>query len=234
MTVLETLLTCTLCSRYYYQFDKDRLSICTLTAHGMLHIPDDILFCGPSWTTWTFWMERYCGVLQAGLRSKRLPWANLSKTILHHAYLEQLGVRYDLEAELSSGKTTKGAISSSEYVYDGCAYSFFIAVTYLLIHLLKTLKQFCGSLTTGLTFPLTMFGSRLQPIFLLLLVKPVKLYLHCSPRRCQASGNFALWMGIPFGLHQLVETDQHRNATCPSFGLVLFDEPDSDLTFREV
>ncbi|KAJ7077173.1 hypothetical protein B0H15DRAFT_755284, partial [Mycena belliarum] len=56
----------------------------------LLHIPDDLLFCGPSWTTWTFWMERYCGFLQAGLRSKRFPWANLNNVVLQKAYLEQL------------------------------------------------------------------------------------------------------------------------------------------------
>ncbi|KAF7340818.1 hypothetical protein MSAN_02111100 [Mycena sanguinolenta] len=89
---------------FYYQYSESRLRVCTLTIHGMLHIPDDILFCGPSWTTWTYFMERYCGILQAGLRSKRFPWSNLNNNVLHVAYLEQLNARYDLEDELSRSK----------------------------------------------------------------------------------------------------------------------------------
>jgi hypothetical protein len=61
-------------------------------------------------------MERYCGILQAGLRSKRFPWANLNKNVLHVAYLEQLNARYDVEEELSGRKTLRRA----EYVYEGC------------------------------------------------------------------------------------------------------------------
>ncbi|KAJ7310156.1 hypothetical protein DFH08DRAFT_635407, partial [Mycena albidolilacea] len=56
----------------------------------LVHVPDDILFCGSSWTTRTFFMERYCRLLQASLRSKRFLWANLNNNILHVAYLEQL------------------------------------------------------------------------------------------------------------------------------------------------
>ncbi|KAJ6451861.1 hypothetical protein C8R47DRAFT_918466, partial [Mycena vitilis] len=56
----------------------------------LFHVPDDILFCGPGWTTWTFWMERYCGFLKRALRSKKSPWSNLNNITLHRAYLEQL------------------------------------------------------------------------------------------------------------------------------------------------
>jgi hypothetical protein len=65
-------------------------------------------------------MERYCGVLQAGLRSRSAPWANLNNLVLHKAYLEQLGVLYDLDEELSSVKRAKGSLSRTEFVYDGC------------------------------------------------------------------------------------------------------------------
>src|ERR1700690_2046901 len=92
----------TLSHRYYYQFREDRLSACPLTVHGLLHVADNIRFCGPVWTTWTFQMERYCGYLQLGIRSKTHPWVNLAKRILHAAYLNQLGARYDLDEELSS------------------------------------------------------------------------------------------------------------------------------------
>ncbi|KAJ7203049.1 hypothetical protein GGX14DRAFT_399018 [Mycena pura] len=53
--------------------------------------------------------------LKASLHSKR-PWSNLNKNILHMAYLEQLGVRYDLEAELWDPNKLSG---TSEYTFDG-------------------------------------------------------------------------------------------------------------------
>ncbi|KAJ7349247.1 hypothetical protein DFH08DRAFT_139464 [Mycena albidolilacea] len=40
---------------YYYQYREDHLSACPLTIHGLLHVPDDIRFCGPEWSTWTHW-----------------------------------------------------------------------------------------------------------------------------------------------------------------------------------
>ena len=65
-------------------------------------------------------MERYCGVLQAALRSRRFPWANLNKIVLQQAYFEQLGARYDLEDELSSPTTSRNILGRGEYVYDEC------------------------------------------------------------------------------------------------------------------
>ncbi|KAF7334036.1 hypothetical protein MVEN_02309100 [Mycena venus] len=73
---------------YYYQYCEDCLCACPLTIHGLLHVCADIKFCGPSWTTWTFFMERYCGFLKRGLRSKSQPWANLNNRVLNYAYLE--------------------------------------------------------------------------------------------------------------------------------------------------
>ncbi|KAJ7052722.1 hypothetical protein C8F01DRAFT_1065494 [Mycena amicta] len=86
---------------YYYQHDELRLSTCPLVIHGLLHIPENIRFCGPAWTTWTFFMERYCGFLKCGLTSRVYPWSNLNNRVLHYTYLEQLGVRYDLTEELA-------------------------------------------------------------------------------------------------------------------------------------
>ncbi|KAF7374016.1 hypothetical protein MSAN_00282000 [Mycena sanguinolenta] len=104
---------------YYYQYEEDRLSACPLTIHGLLHVPDDIRFCGPSWGTWTFWIERFCGYLQASLRSRRHPWANLNNHVLQLAYLEQLGARYDLTDELSRfNQPDKSKLSESEKMYD--------------------------------------------------------------------------------------------------------------------
>ncbi|KAJ7166233.1 hypothetical protein C8R46DRAFT_1219984 [Mycena filopes] len=105
--------------KYYYQYSADRLSACPLIVHGLVHVPDDILFCGPLWCTWSYWMERYCGILQAALRSRSQPWANLNKIVLHHAYLEQLGARYDLAEELAGPKTRHNGLARGEFVYHG-------------------------------------------------------------------------------------------------------------------
>ncbi|KAH7917964.1 hypothetical protein BV22DRAFT_1187293 [Leucogyrophana mollusca] len=88
--------------KYYYQYRTERLSACTLTIHGLLHWIQGIRDCGPVWTTWTFYMERFCGVLQSGLRSRRHPWSNLNKRLLHMTYLDQLTARYDLTHELAT------------------------------------------------------------------------------------------------------------------------------------
>lgn len=106
--------------RYYYQYREDRLCACPLVVHGLLHTVPDIRFCGPSWTTWTFYMERYCGFLKTRLRSRKFPWANLNNTVLSYAYLEQLGVRYDLSDELAIFGRRKTGPSQSEKTFDHC------------------------------------------------------------------------------------------------------------------
>ncbi|KAF5315532.1 hypothetical protein D9611_004820 [Ephemerocybe angulata] len=93
--------------KYYYQYRSERLSACVLTIHGLLHVVDDIRNCGPSWTTWTFFMERFCGLLKRALRSRRHPWANLTKRTLHLTMLNQLKYRYDLHEELSLPPTDR-------------------------------------------------------------------------------------------------------------------------------
>lgn len=108
--------------RYYYQYTEDRLGVCVLVAHGLVHVVPDVRWCGPSWTTWTFYMERYCGFLKNGLRSKVHPWANLNNRVLNYAYLEQLGVRYDLEDELKVFGQRSSGLSGSEKTYPHCKF----------------------------------------------------------------------------------------------------------------
>lgn len=87
----------------------------------MLHIPDDILYYGPVWTSWTFHMERKCGEYQQNLSSKSAPWSNISKRVLHMAYLDQLRSRYDLEDELAVvGTRMVGGLSRGEKIFDDC------------------------------------------------------------------------------------------------------------------
>lgn len=84
-------------TRIYYQNNPKCLSTCTLTIHALLHLVKNIQYCEPIWATWTFWMERYCGYLQAGLKSKVAPWANLNNHIIHKAYIEQVDIYYGLK-----------------------------------------------------------------------------------------------------------------------------------------
>ena len=65
-------------------------------------------------------MERYCGYLQAGLRSKSHPWANLNNRVLHKAYIEQIDIYYNLDNELNS--TSNRHLSQYEKVFDQCEY----------------------------------------------------------------------------------------------------------------
>lgn len=72
-------------------------------------------------------MERYCGYLQAGLRSRSHPWANLNNRILHKAYLEQIDVYYGLEDDLT---ITSKDLRRGEKVFDGCK---FISIAFDII-----------------------------------------------------------------------------------------------------
>ena len=69
------------------------------------------------WATWTFWMERYCGYVQAGLRSKVAPWANLNNRLIHKAYIEQIDLIYDLEDPF---KKRPKNLARGEQIIEGC------------------------------------------------------------------------------------------------------------------
>ena len=85
------------------------------------------------WASWTFYMERFCGILKLGLRSRVQPWSNLNKRILHMAYLQALASQYDLEPELSvvgfPGHGEDGE-RRNEMIYEQCMYSQLISHTF--------------------------------------------------------------------------------------------------------
>ncbi len=89
-----------------------------LVIHGLLHIPDDIRFCGPMCHTWSFYLERYFGFLKQGLRSCSQSWRNLDERVKHFAYISQLQAKYDLHDELPT--VSKYDISQSEKIYQEC------------------------------------------------------------------------------------------------------------------
>ncbi|KAI9068860.1 hypothetical protein FKP32DRAFT_114346 [Trametes sanguinea] len=114
----------------YYQYDADRLSVCLLVVHGLLHVVDDILAAGPVWATWTFFMERFCGHLKQALHSRASPWAHLDRLAVNLAHASQLRAKYsdpELQAHLSPTSTRLihcPEATHQERVFDGYPLSY--------------------------------------------------------------------------------------------------------------
>ena len=64
-------------------------------------------------------MERYCGYLQAALKSKVSPWADLNNRILHKAYMDQIDIFYDLNGQVDQ-------LSRVERIFPTCELFYFI------------------------------------------------------------------------------------------------------------
>ncbi|KAF9256770.1 hypothetical protein L218DRAFT_1022754 [Marasmius fiardii PR-910] len=85
----------------YYQFDPDRVALCPLTIHALLHIAPEIKASDPVWCYWAFPMERYCGKLGPTIRSRCFPFAALARQVLEEAQLAQVKVMFGVSKELS-------------------------------------------------------------------------------------------------------------------------------------
>jgi hypothetical protein len=60
-------------------------------------------------------MERYCGFnFEVTSTFKKISLGNLNNTVLHYAYLEQIGARYGLTDELAIYGRRQSGPSSSE------------------------------------------------------------------------------------------------------------------------
>ncbi|KAJ7752315.1 hypothetical protein B0H16DRAFT_1546550 [Mycena metata] len=102
----------------YFQYDVNRLPICPLTIHALLHIAPGIKFMGPVWCYWAFPTERFCGSIGPGIRSRRFPWASLDRHVFENAQLTQIKVVYNVADELSltdPPEDIKGAYSDPSY-----------------------------------------------------------------------------------------------------------------------
>ncbi|PPR00475.1 hypothetical protein CVT26_009682 [Gymnopilus dilepis] len=94
--------------RLYYQLAPERLSACPVTVHALLHIADSIEECGPVWAYWAFPMERFCGILQPCIKSRRFPFANLDNHVKAVAQLSHIKTRYNLHDKLSTKRVRDG------------------------------------------------------------------------------------------------------------------------------
>ncbi|KAG8692847.1 hypothetical protein FRC08_009492 [Ceratobasidium sp. 394] len=104
---------------YYYQYNYDRLSVCKLTLHALLHVADDVLRCGPVWVYWSFSTERYCREVVACTKSKVVPYSAINKFLLQMVQLATISARFpEIRTALLFGKGDAPVDTSRmEFVY---------------------------------------------------------------------------------------------------------------------
>ncbi|QRV77209.1 Transposase family tnp2 [Ceratobasidium sp. AG-Ba] len=105
---------------YYYQYNYDRLCVCKLTVHALLHVADDILRCGPVSIYWSFGTERYCREIIACARSMVIPYSAINKYLLQMAQLATVAARFaEIRKSLLFGKADIPVHTSRmEHVYE--------------------------------------------------------------------------------------------------------------------
>jgi len=86
-------------SSLYYQHKSEWLPACLLTIHALLHIPDQIRWMGPCWTTWAFPIERQCGYFQHSIHSWQNLYMNMSQHLTDLSQLWQVKILYNLTDE---------------------------------------------------------------------------------------------------------------------------------------
>ncbi|KAL5634296.1 hypothetical protein ACGC1H_006190 [Rhizoctonia solani] len=108
----------------YYQYKYERMFLCKLTLHAILHVPDDIIRCGPVWVYWSFSLERYCREVTFCAKSKVLPYTAISKHVLQLSQVGAVSCRFpEIRKALLFGKNDvpvgENAISKMEHIYPG-------------------------------------------------------------------------------------------------------------------
>jgi len=83
-------------SSLYYQHKPERLPVCPLTIHALLHIPDQIRWMGPCWTTWAFPIKRQCGYFQCIIHSQLNLYTNMSQHLTDLSQLWQVKILYNV------------------------------------------------------------------------------------------------------------------------------------------
>ncbi len=86
-------------SSLYYQHRPEQLPTCPLTIHVLLHIPDQIRWMGPCWTTWAFPIKRQCGYFQHSIQSRRNPYVSMDQHLIDLLQLWQIKILYNLTNE---------------------------------------------------------------------------------------------------------------------------------------
>ncbi|KAF8605879.1 hypothetical protein BDV93DRAFT_437887 [Ceratobasidium sp. AG-I] len=94
----------------YYQKTPDRLQTCPVNLHYVLHIVDSIEYLGPPWVYWAYPMERYCSFVGTSVKSRRFPYANISRRLLDVAQLRVIRERYNLHDVILSRQTQTSSL----------------------------------------------------------------------------------------------------------------------------
>jgi hypothetical protein len=76
--------------KLYYRGEPDRLQVCTINLHSLLHFPLYIRDCGPACYWWQFNMERFCGILKPKARSKSQMSASLANAVVINEHLNHV------------------------------------------------------------------------------------------------------------------------------------------------
>ncbi|KAG8776467.1 hypothetical protein FRC12_000901 [Ceratobasidium sp. 428] len=79
---------------YYYQYNYDRLCVCKLTLHALLHVADDVSRCGPVWVFWSFLTERYCRKITACATSYVVPYLAIREFGLRLSRLSTVAIHF--------------------------------------------------------------------------------------------------------------------------------------------
>ncbi|CAE6475319.1 unnamed protein product [Rhizoctonia solani] len=108
--------------KYYYQYSADRLPVCPLTIHAILHIPYYIRQTGPLWASWAFVMERFCGHLLPAVKNRVRPYENLDNYVQRRAQMRIVSMIHNLPAlthiSIPKRRADDGTeISSKEIIY---------------------------------------------------------------------------------------------------------------------
>ena len=134
-------------SSLYYQHEPERLPACPLTIHALLHIPDQIRWMGPCWTTWAFPIERQCGYFQRTIHSRRNPYVSMDRHLIDLSQLRQIKILYNLTDE-QLGKPPVYASSQTKRL-EGCKLHLVtFALNIKIIYCRPTIRT-CGSEVSG-------------------------------------------------------------------------------------
>jgi hypothetical protein len=73
--------------RLYYRQESERLPVCGVNVHYLLHFSQYIKDCGPACYWWQFVMERYCGIIKPKARSKSQMNVSLANAVVINEHL---------------------------------------------------------------------------------------------------------------------------------------------------
>lgn len=84
--------------RLYYRGDPERLPVCTVNVHYLIHFASYIRDCGPARYWWQFPMERFCGIIKPMARSKSQLNTSLANAVVVAEHINHLQFTRNMRA----------------------------------------------------------------------------------------------------------------------------------------